>query len=384
MRICLIGPTYPYRGGIAQHTTLLAKQLRQDEAIDLLLISFSKQYPRWLFPGKTDIDPTEMPVQTDAEYLLNPLNPLSWWRTWRRVVRWQPDTVLFAWWHPFFAPAWATLTRTIRASRPAAKLLAICHNVMPHEDGTGWRKTVIRWLVKMTLAGFDGYILHSEREADILRELIPQAEVVVTPMPTYAEIGAGNTAVPKNTLPLKPNIPLLLFCGFVRPYKGLDVLIDALPLVLEQQPVQLLVVGEFWRDSYAETVQQLERLDLTAHVTILNEYVTDDLLAFYVQQADAVVLPYRSATQSAVVQLAFGHNKPVITTNVGGLGEVVTHYKTGLVVPPDDPSLLAQAIRTYFEQGLKSEFQENIAGEYGRFSWAHFQKAIINFDRTAQ
>jgi glycosyltransferase involved in cell wall biosynthesis len=361
MRICLIGPTYPYRGGIAHYTTLLAQQLAQDPAHEHLLISFSRQYPAWLYKGSSDRDTSRHPLRSEAEYLLDPLNPLSWRRTWQRIGAWQPELVVMFWWVPFWAPAWAVLGRAIKRLRPAPRLVYICHNVLPHEAGP-----LDRLALRAALAPADGLLAHAESEAAELRRLLPGKAVRTSPLPTFA--GVGPVAAAPRAADLPTDRPLLLFCGFVRPYKGLDILLEALVQVVAQQPVHLLVAGEFWDDE-ATYRQQISRLNLDEHVTIDNRYIPDEELSAYLQATDVVVLPYRTATQSAVVQLAFGHGRPVITTNVGGLAEVVDDGRTGLVVPPDDPAALAAALKHYFAEELGPVFRRNIAEERERFSW---------------
>ncbi|MCA9959240.1 MAG: glycosyltransferase [Anaerolineales bacterium] len=369
IRYCLIGPTYPYRGGIAHYTTLLAQALEHEN--EVLFISFSQQYPQWLFPGRSDRDPSERPLQTDAEYLLNPLNPLSWWRTLRRMRQWGPEVVIIPWWVPFWAPAWMALGQAIRRLPTHPKLLFICHNVLPHEQGK--LRPILPLLTRWALAAGNGYIVHAEADAAILRQILPQAAVRVTPHPTYAALGD----VPAAALPwsLPTDRPLLLFAGFVRPYKGLDVLLDALPQVLAQRPLHLLVAGEFWQgtDTYRE---QIARLGIADAVTLVDDYLPNELLAACLARANVIVLPYRSATQSGIIQAAFGQGKPVITTNVGGLGEVVTHEQTGLVVPPDNPTALAAAIDRFFAEGLGAGMMERIGQENGRFSWQHLVEQL--------
>jgi glycosyltransferase involved in cell wall biosynthesis len=369
VRFCLIGPTYPFRGGIAHFTTLLGQHLRQDN--ETLLISFVRQYPAWLFPGRSDRDPSRHPLQTEAEYLLDPLNPLTWRRTLRRIRQWQPDIVVMQWWHPFWAPAWAFLARGIKRFSFRPRLLFICHNVIPHESRP-WDVLALR----LALDRADGFITHSEADAKQLRRLLPDARVEVSHLPTYASLGQ-NTPV---DLPvqLPQDRPLLLFFGFVRHYKGLDILLEAMPEVLANQPVHLLVVGEFWQSDkpYRE---QIKRLNLETAVTLINAYVPDEELVAYIRAAEVVVLPYRSATQSAAVQLAFGLGKPVITTDVGGLGEVVEHGRNGLLVPAEEPKMLATEINRYFSEGLAQEFSESLRADKERYSWQRWIKKLDNF-----
>lgn len=361
-RYALIGPTYPYRGGIAHYTTLLAEHLRQQH--EVLLISFVRQYPGWLFPGKSDKDPSTRPLLTEAEFLLDGLNPLTWWRTLRRLRQWQPEVVVMQWWVPFWAPAWAVLTRGIKRLPARPKLLFICHNVLPHEKGK--LQHLLPWLAKLAWGPADSFVVHSQADGALLHQILPQAVYQVTPHPTYAALAAVESVDFPFSVPT--DRPLLLFAGFVRPYKGLDILLDALPLVLAKMPVHLLVAGEFWQGS-ALYQQQIMRLGIADAVTIVDEYLSNEVLAACIQRADVVVLPYRSATQSGVIQLAFGQNKPVITTDVGGLAEVVHHGETGLVVPPENPTALAAAIERYFAEDMGAGFAQRIGGENGRFSW---------------
>jgi glycosyltransferase involved in cell wall biosynthesis len=360
-RFCLIGPTYPFRGGIAHYTTLLAEHLKREH--ETLLISFTRQYPRWLFPGRSDRDPSEQPLQTEAEYLLDPVNPISWRRSLRRIERWRADVVVIPWWVPFWAPAWAYLGRAIRRLDKRPRLLFICHNVTPHEKGR-----FDGLALRLALSSGDAFIVHSQADARELQEHFPEAEIRTAPLPSYAAV-AGIEAT---TLPfaLPADRPLLLFCGFIRPYKGLDILLKALPLVLARLPVHLLIAGECWGESglYDDLISDL---GLNSAVTFENRYLRNEELAVCLDLASVVVLPYRSASQSAIVQLALGRGRPVITTDVGGLSEAVEHERTGLVVPPDDPQALAEAIIRFFDDKLGPLFESNIEKDVARFDWNH-------------
>jgi glycosyltransferase involved in cell wall biosynthesis len=364
-RFALIGPTYPFRGGIAHYTTLLARHLRQEH--EVLLLSFSRQYPAWLFPGKSDKDPSERPLQTNAEYLLDPLNPVTWHKTLKRLREWQPDVVIIPWWHPYFAPTWTTLSRGIKRLPDRPKLIFICHNVLPHEQGR-LSHYLLPTALKLAIGHGNGFIVHSQADGRHLQQILPKARFQVTPIPTFEDLGVADTSHIILPVVLPDDRPLLLFCGLVRPYKGLDVLLEALAIAVQERPLHLLVAGEFWQGGEAQYRQQIERLNLNNHVTILNEYLPDELLAACIDRADVVVLPYRSATQSAIIQTAFGRGKPVITTDVGGLAEVVEDGRTGLVVPPEKPLRLAQSINDYFLHQRAAEFAKNIQQD-GRFTW---------------
>lgn len=366
-RFCLIGPTYPYRGGIAHYTTLLAQYLQKRE--ETLFISFTRQYPRWLLKGRTDRDPSPNPLQTEAEYLLDPLNPFTWQRTLSRIRQWQPDAVVLPWWVPFWTPAWRYLGRRIKRMAKRPSLLFICHNILPHE-----KSLVDKAAVRLALSAADGYVVHAQTDADKLRKIFPKANIEVTPHPTYAPL-AVNTNV-KLPAAVPDDRPLLLFCGFVRPYKGLDILIDALPMVLEERPVHLLVAGEFWSSNAPYRIQ-IDRLGLQKSVTLVNRYLTNEELSACIARADVVVLPYRSATQSGVIQAAFGQGTPVIVTNVGGLPEVVDDGRTGLIVPPEDPTTLAQAINYFFNLNLGPSMKKAIQEQSDRFSWQRLIDALL-------
>jgi glycosyltransferase involved in cell wall biosynthesis len=362
MKLALIGPTYPYRGGIAHYTTLLCKALRQRHQV--LFCSFERQYPAWLFPGRTDRDPSEAPLKVDCEYLIDPLNPLSWWRTFRRIRREAPRMAIFQWWVPYWAPALASIALLIRKFTPA-KVLFVCHNVMPHEGRLG-----DRCLTRLALRCADFCIVHSDEDRRRLRTLLPMPVVRKAALPTY-EVFAETAPSPREaraTLGLGEVENVLLFFGFVRPYKGLDCLLQAMPGVLRRVPAHLLIAGEFWSDG-ASHLAEMERLGLTDRVTIVDRYIPNEEVGLYFSAADVVVLPYVEATQSAVVQIAYGFHKPVITTSAGGLPESVEAGKTGLIVEPGDSEALSDAIVEFFDRGLAITFRENIRAIGDRFTW---------------
>jgi glycosyltransferase involved in cell wall biosynthesis len=373
MRISLIGPVYPYRGGIAQHTALLSRHLAECHAVQL--ISFSRQYPRWLIGGRSDRDPSQSPIKVQARYLLDPLNPLTWWRVAGQVRQWQPDLLILPWWVTFWAPAWFVLARlTHRWTH--ARVLFLCHNVLPHDAGPGFN----RWLTRLALGQGDLYLAQSAQQLQTLHELAPARPATWALLPSFAEVGADgreNSAghALQTSLGLPAGQAVLLFFGFVRPYKGLAVLLEALPAVLSALPVHLLVVGEIWGDP-SQYLAKIERLGLVGHVTFVNEYVPDERLAEFFEMADVVVLPYLSATQSGVVPLAFSFGVPVIASRVGGLVDAVRDGITGLLVPPADPPALAQAIVRFFEQDLGSSMRAAIVADQARFSWQSLIDAI--------
>ena len=363
-RFCILGPTYPYRGGIAHYTTLLARHLREQAGNEVLLLSFSRQYPKWLFPGKSDKDPSKRPLKTDAEYLLDPINPLSWRRTLKRIEQFQPHTVIIPWWHPYFTPVWGTLSRAIKRLSSPPQLIFICHNVLPHEQSRS-STLVLPKVINWTLARGDRFIVHASSDKAILETIFPEEEICVTPHPTYEEL--GTTAIVELPVSLPDDCPILLFCGLIRPYKGLDVLLDAFALAVEERPLHLVIAGEFWKGSRPQYELQIDTLAIGEHVTIVDEYLPDELFAAFIKRADVVVLPYKSATQSGVIQAAFGHHTPVITTDVGGLAEVVENGRNGYVVEAQNQVALANAIIKFFSRSW--DIEQTDVKHKEMFSW---------------
>ena len=368
MRICVVGPTYPYRGGIAHYTTLLVRHLRL-AGHQAPLYSFTRQYPRWLFPGKTDRDPSATPLRVDCEYILDPINPLTWLRLFRRVRADNPDLLILQWWVPYWTPCLTTIGGLIKRNTKI-KIAFVCHNVMPH-DGGG---ILDRRLALTALRRADALIVHSEQDRYKLLALLPKARVVKATIPTYqpasaqaAPLAARNL---RRELGVPEGVPVLLFFGFVRPYKGLEYLIQALPRIRERLPVHLIVAGEFWssREFYERFAQEF---GVQQQISFVDRYLPDEQLPAYFQLADVVVLPYISATQSAVVPLAFGFNKPVITTRVGGLAEVVRDGVNGLIVPPQDEVALADAVIRFFTTEVGERIRDQMAtgGASVGYSW---------------
>lgn len=345
MRICVVGPTYPYRGGIAHYTTLLVQHLRQ-AGHHTPFYSFTRQYPSWLFPGKTDKDPSSAPLRVDCEYLLDPINPLTWLKLYRRVRADNPDLLLLQWWVPYWTPCLTTIAGLIKRNT-RIKIVFVCHNVVPH-DGGGF---LDRRLTLTVLRRGDALIVHSEQDRYRALALMPGAKVIKGALPTYAPLadqaGSSTAEELRHELGLPAGKPILLFFGFVRPYKGLEYLIQAMPKIRAQLDAHLLVAGEFW--SSKEFYERYAReFGVERHITFIDRYVPNEQLRPYFDLSDVVVLPYISATQSAVVQLAFGFRKPVITTRVGGLAEAVRDGVDGLIVPPQDDAALAEAVVRFF------------------------------------
>ncbi|MEF3273234.1 MAG: glycosyltransferase [Chloroflexus sp.] len=379
MRIAVVGPTYPFRGGIAQYTTLLVRHLRA-AGHTTFFYSFTRQYPAWLFPGRSDRDPSGVPLWAECEYLLDPINPLTWWKLVRRVRADRPELVILQWWVPYWTPS-LTVISSLLKRQSAVKIVMVCHNVLPHDGGGA----LDRRLALTVLRRADALIVHSELDRYRARALLPKAHIVKAFLPTYEPVVTEAMAAAK-PVSSQWNVPdgrrILLFFGFVRPYKGLEYLIQALALVREQIDVHLLVVGEIW-GSPAYYQRYAAEFGVTDLITFIDRYVPNEELQPIFAAADVVVLPYVTATQSAVVQLAFGFGKPVITTNVGGLPEVVKDGVNGLVVPPQDAAALAEAIVCYFQSDLGATLAANIraAADERAESWPRLVAIITQLAR---
>ena len=367
MKILLIGPAHPLRGGIAQFLALLYKTLKA-RGHDVLFHRFIRQYPKFLFPGKTQDDESKSPVDVDSKPLFDPLNPFSWFAEGARIASEKPDLIILKWWMPFFGPSYfAVLLITKLLCR--ARVLLIVDNAIPHEKRPG-----DMLFTKLVFSLTDYFVVMSEAVRDDLLKVKPGAKFILTPHPLYEVFGEPK-AKDEAKRALGVSGPVILFFGFIREYKGLHVLLDAMPKILKDVPLTLVVAGEFYedKDSYME---QIDRLQLKGSVEVLDKFIPNEAVGDYFSAADVLVLPYLSATQSGITQIAFAFDLPVIATRVGGLPEVVKEGETGFLVPPDDPDALADAVIKYFKADSIEKFRENVRRERGRFSWETFAEGV--------
>jgi glycosyltransferase involved in cell wall biosynthesis len=363
LKIAVIGPTYPFRGGIAHYTTLLVQHLRLRHQV--LFISYITQYPKWLYPGNTEMDPSpdSSALRVDSERLLIPLNPFTWWRAFQRIQSYAPDLLILQWWTPFWTPMLFFLTRLIHRYTKI-RMLFLCHHIIPPESG------LFDWfLARRILWRGHAFIVMSEEDFALLRRALPWARIKGITHPPYDVF--SRTPISRDVARARLGIgaePVLLFFGFVRRYKGLRYLLQALPAVRKEIPVRLLVVGEFWEEErpYRERIEQL---GLQKAVQIHNTYVPNHELAVFFSAADVVVLPYLEATQSGVAQIALGFEKPMIGTAVGGMADVIQDGQTGFIVPPGDATALAAAIVKSLRSEQIEAFVRNIRIQKETVSW---------------
>ena len=371
MKIVLIGPSYPFRGGISHYTTLLYRELKRPHHVKFF--AFKRQYPRFLFPGKTDKDISKAPIkEEDIENILDSLNPLSWWKVCRKIKLLSPEIVIFPWWVSFWAPQFWAITSFVKKFTKA-KVLFICHNVIEHESNI-----LTKIITRFVLKNGDYFIVHSKQDLNNLARLLPDSNIKQTPHPTYEVFNfkSFDKKEAKKTLGLRGGV--LLFFGFIRPYKGLEYAIRALPLIFKEMSVTLLIVGEFWKDK-KRYLKLIEELKLKDKIKIIDRYVSNEEIPLYFSACDIVLLPYISATGSGIVQIAFAFNKPVVASRVGCLPEVVNDRKTGYLVNPKDHQAIAEAVIDYYEGNKSPEFVRNIEEEKEKFSWNNLIKVIESF-----
>ena len=368
MRICLVGPAHPYRGGISHFTQMLASEFMRSH--EVRIVGFSRLYPSLLFPGKTQYDEGGALIRVESSRVIDSINPLTFFRAAREICDYAPNLVVFQWWQPFFAPAFRVISSLVKR-RLDTRIVFLCHNVLPHESSF-----VDRGLARFGLAAGDAFLVQSREDEQSLARLLPGAGVAVHPHPVYSQFASVRPERSEARAKLGVDGHVVLFFGLVRAYKGVDNLIRAFGHLAGTLDVTLLVVGEFYEDRkpYDELIASL---GLGSRVRVIDRYVPDDEVGIYFTAADLVALPYRSASQSGIVQTSFAFERPVVVTAVGGLPDIVRDGETGYVVPPDDPAALAAAIEQFFRAGAGERMADAIRAEAPRFSWAGCVDAIL-------
>ncbi|MFH1755346.1 MAG: glycosyltransferase [Candidatus Latescibacterota bacterium] len=375
MKVCLVGPAHPYRGGIAHFTSLLAKEFSREH--DVSVINFKRLYPSFLFPGKTQFDDSAAPLQVEAERRIDSLNPWTYFTSARAIARRKPDMVVFQWWQPFFAFAYASMSFLLRRMTKA-KIVFLCHNVLPHEASV-----FDRILIRIGLSGADAFLVQSREDEKNLRRLKGDVTAAINPHPIYDVFKRGIITREDARDRLHLNGRVLLFFGYIRAYKGLTILLEAFAKSLEQIESTLLIVGEFYEDPDQYT-SLMDRLSIRDRIILVDRYVPNEDVEMYFAACDLVVLPYLSATQSGIVQISYGFGKPVIVTRVGGLPDVVDHGATGYVVPPGDPAAFADAIIDFFREDNTAVFEKNIEAAKGKFSWKRCVETLLALGASGQ
>ena len=376
MRVVIIGPAYPLRGGLATYNERLARAF-QEAGDEVRLVTFSLQYPNFLFPGQTQFSAEEGPADLDIEVSLNSVNPLSWVRVGRKIRSERPDVVVFRFWLPFMGPALGTVARLVHSNNHT-RVVAITDNVIPHEKRPG-----DGLLTRYFLRACDGFVTMSRSVLGDLERLgFGKLPALYRPHPLYDNFGPIK---PKNLALKALNLPdtlgYLLFFGFIRAYKGLDILLEAFADArLVALPIKLIIAGEFYEDvaPYEELIQ---RYDLEKRIIRATDFIPNERVVDYFCAADLIVQPYKNATQSGVSQIAYHFERPMLVTDVGGLAELIPDGVVGYVVPPT-PAAIADAVVDFYVNHREQGFSAGTREEKKQFSWSVMVSALKEVART--
>ncbi len=363
MKIVIIGPAYPLRGGLATYNERLARAFRAaGDAVRI--VTFSLQYPSFWFPGQTQFSTEAGPADLAIEVSLNSVNPLSWWAVGRRLRRERPDLVVFRFWLPFMGPGLGTVARLVRGNGHT-RVVAITDNVIPHEKRPGDGP-----LTRYFLSACDGFVTMSRSVLDDLQKLGFRAKpALYRPHPLYDNFGpAKPKAEALAALGLDPAYRYVLFFGFIRAYKGLDILLEAMSDArVAALPVRLIIAGEFYEDA-APYEALIQKLNLESRLVRATDFIPNERVADYFSAADLVIQPYKNATQSGVSQVAYHFGRPMLVTEVGGLAELIPHGVVGYVVPPTAPAI-AEALADFYINNREEALALNVRHEARKFSW---------------
>ncbi|RXK86228.1 glycosyltransferase [Filimonas effusa] len=367
-KVVIIGPAYPLRGGLASFNERLARQF-SSEGCDTSIYTFSLQYPGFLFPGTTQYSSDPAPSDLTIAVCINSVNPLNWLQVGKRLRELRPDLIVVRYWLPFMGPCLGTILRQVKKNR-FTRIVCIADNVIPHEHRPG-DKPFTQYFVKP----IDAFVTMSSKVREDLRSFTskPVQQVV---HPLYDNFGApAEKTEARKHLGIASDIPVILFFGFIRKYKGLDLLLEAMALLKQQghENIRLLIAGEFYADA-ALYQQQIETLGISDQLILRTDFIPDSEVRYYLSAADFVIQPYRSATQSGVTPLAYHFEKPMLVTNVGGLPDLVPDGEAGLVAEPE-PASIAQHIIRLYELG-EEWFLPHLRTEKQKYSWQKLTAAL--------
>lgn len=370
MKIIILGTAYPYRGGLSAFNERLAYEY-QNQGHDVEIYTFTLQYPKFLFPGKTQYSPDPAPENLTISRKVNSCNPFNWLKVGKEISKKRPDVLVFAYWMSFMAPCMGTIARKVRRNHHT-KIVALVHNMIPHEPNV-----LDKFLPPFFVKSMDGFMALSESVVKDIEKFDKRyCPKRFSPHPIYDHYGerlSRETALQMLNLPEGQRY--VLFFGFIRAYKGLDLLLDAFADErLCQSNVKLLVAGEFY-GSPEPYLQKIKSLKIEDDVILHNDYIPDNEVNRFFSAADIVAQPYKTATQSGVTQIAFHFEKSMLVTNVGGLPEIVPDGKIGYVVEPDSKQI-ADALCRFFEENKQEEFERNVEEEKKKYAWSTFTKVM--------
>lgn len=372
MKVAILSTFYPFRGGIAQFNASLLEEL--GKTCTVKAFNFTLQYPKILFPGKTQhVTEGDPAVPVEAEAVLSTINPFSWFKAARAIRAWGADVLIVRYWMSWFAPSLGTVARHVG---PGCKVIAITDNVIPHEQHF-FDEPLTKWFLKAV----DGCVTMSDEVAADLLRWMPKARHTVLPHPLYTHFGdPAPREEAESRLGLQSGLKTLLFFGLIRKYKGLDILIEAFGSL--PQDYQLLIAGEPY-GSFEEYAQAMAANPNRDRIHLYNKYIQDSDVRYFFSASDAVVLPYRSATQSGVGALASHFEVPMIVTDTGSLRRTVEGRGTGIVVDKAEPGCVRDGIIRLFDTpGLREDCIAHIKSEKERLSWSEFCKGLLSFCET--
>ena len=374
MKILIVGPAWPYRGGIADFDERIAREyIKKGDEVEIF--TFTLQYPSFLFPGKTQYSPDPRPEDLDIKRKVNSINPFNWIKVGRELKKKNADLLIIKFWLPLMAPCFGTIARIVKGNGKT-KVVSILDNIIPHEHRPG-----DKILSKYFVSSIDAFIAMSKSVHDDLKSLNDKKPCLMSPHPIYDNFG---TAVSREeaigSLGLDPSAKYMLFFGFIRDYKGLDILLKAIADErIKNSDIKLIVAGEFYNNS--ETYFELEKqLGLEGKIIWRTDFIADEQVKNYFCASDIIVQPYKTATQSGVTQIAYHFEKPMLVTNVGGLPEIVPNGKVGYSVEPE-AKVIADAINDFYSNGRYTEFVENIKEEKKKYSW---DRMLENVDKAME
>lgn len=367
MRIAFLSPFYPFRGGIAQFGDSLYLALAAKNEVKAF--SFTRQYPGLLFPGKTQyVSDSDMDRNIPVTRVLDSVNPFTWNKTAKEIIKFNPDIVLISYWMPFFAPAFGKIAGLLKSK--GIKIIGLLHNVIAHEKRFGDEA-----LTKYFFNRCDGFVLLNRSSEKDLLELKPDARYITHSHPLYDHYGSKiEQTEAKKKLDIPLNKKVILFFGFIRDYKGLDLLIDSMNNLSDDY--MLLIAGEVYGD-FKKYEEQIDSAGLREKISLHIRYIPETEIPLFFSAADVCVLPYRTATQSGIVGIAYHFDLPVIVTNVGGLAEMVDENRTGLIINEPNSLLINEALKKYFSENLKEKFMPFIAEYKSQHSWQKLAEEVI-------
>jgi glycosyltransferase involved in cell wall biosynthesis len=371
MKIVILSTFYPFRGGIAQFNASIFRCFEKNHSVKA--INFKRQYPNILFPGKSQyVDKDDVADAIPSVALLDSINPITFRKTAREINNFEPDLIISRFWMSFFGPALGTV---LKKTNKEAIRIAILDNVIPHE-GRFFDKPATKYFLNRN----DGFVVMSDKVLNDLLSLKPDAKYLRIDHPVYDHFGEHKDR--EETLTkygLSVDKKYVLFFGFIRDYKGLDLLIEAMSHLDES--IELLIAGEVY-GSFDRYDKMLETSTAKDRIHLFTRYVSDSEVSDFFSMSDACILPYKDATQSGITAISNHFNLPIIATDVGGLKEKIEHEKTGLIVEKPEPELIAKSIAHYFQNDLKAGMSENIEIEKKKHSWEGFTEKLIEFSQT--